>query len=319
MKKNRPLYAALLTALLIISAATASLTASAVSVSEILETTYSIDQILFGDDEINGFTFVYYDKADNTVKNMVYLPIGESPWNPSLDMYTGPTAEGECEGYEYMILNYTFGVPTIHPSLMGSTGCAFTAPYTGTVKIMTYFRVGSVLPDSSELFIYKNSVSDDNLLFRQVGGEDPATAEYELTVDVNAGDMIYWFVDCMDSNANDACDFNPRVVYTAVNDENIDDNGNDTDDEPSDSSSSADEPPVSSAPDTGSSADEPPASSAPATGSSAGTAVASGAVTGEASDTPRSVGSVAIIVIVVAAVTAVTAAVLILVAKKRKK
>lgn len=250
---------------------------------------------------------------------MVYLPIGESPWNPSLDMYTGPTAEGECEGYEYIILNYTFGVPTIHPSLMGSTGCAFTAPYTGTVKIMTYFRVGSVLPDSSELFIYKNSVSDDNLLFRQVGGEDPATAEYELTVDVNAGDMIYWFVDCMDSNANDACDFNPRVVYTAVNDENIDDNGNDTDDEPSDSSSSVDEPPASSAPDTGSSADEPPASSAPATGSSAGTAVASGAVTGEASDTPRSVGSVAIIVIVAAAVTAVTAAVLILVAKKRKK
>lgn len=84
MKKNRPLYAALLTALLIISAASASLTASAVSVSEILETTYSIDQILFGDDEINGFTFVYYDKADNTVKNMVYLPIGESPWNPPL-------------------------------------------------------------------------------------------------------------------------------------------------------------------------------------------------------------------------------------------
>lgn len=304
MKKNRPLYAALLTALLIISAASASLTASAVSVSEILETTYSIDQILFGDDEINGFTFVYYDKADNTVKNMVYLPIGESPWNPSLDMYTGPTAEGECEGYEYIILNYTFGTPTIHPSLMGSTGCAFTAPYTGTVKIMTYFRVGSVLPDSSELFIYKNSVSDDNLLFRQVGGEDPATAEYELTVDVNAGDKIYWFVDCMDSTANDACDFNPRVVYTAVNDENIDDNGNDTDDELSDSSSSV---------------DEPPASSAPATGSSAGTAVASAAVTGEASDTPRSVGSVAIIVIVVAAVTAVTAAVLILVAKKRKK
>lgn len=78
MKKNRPLYAALLAALLIISAASASLTASAVSVSEILETTYSIDQILFRDDEINGFTFVYYDKADNTVKNMVYLPIGES-------------------------------------------------------------------------------------------------------------------------------------------------------------------------------------------------------------------------------------------------
>lgn len=99
-----------------------------------------------------------------------------------------------------------------------------------------------MLPDSSELFIYKNSVSDDNLLFRQVGGEDPATAEYELTVDVNAGDMIYWFVDCMDSIANDACDFNPRVVYTAVNDENIDDNGNDTDDELSDSSSSVDEP-----------------------------------------------------------------------------
>ena len=298
MKKNRPLYAALLAALLIISAASASLTASAVSVSEILETTYSIDQILFGDDEINGFTFVYYDKADNTVKNMVYLPIGESPWNPSLDMYTGPTAEGECEGYEYMILNYTFGT---------------------TLKIMTYFRVGSVLPDSSELFIYKNSVSDDNLLFRQVGGEDPATAEYELTVDVNAGDMIYWFVDCMDSIANDACDFNPRVVYTAVNDENIDDNGNDTDDELSDSSSSVDEPPVSSAPATSSSADEPPASSAPATGSSDETAVASGAVTGEASDTPRSVGSVAIIVIIAAAVTAVTAAVLILVAKKRKK
>ena len=152
-----------------------------------------------------------------------------------------------------------------------------------------------------------------------MGGEDPATAEYELTVDVNAGDMIYWFVDCMDSIANDACDFNPRVVYTAVNDENIDDNGNDTDDELSDSSSSVDEPPVSSAPATSSSADEPPASSAPATGSSDETAVASGAVTGEASDTPRSVGSVAIIVIVAAAVTAVTAAVLILVAKKRKK
>lgn len=304
MKKSRPLYAALLTALLIISAASTSLTASAVSVSEILETTYSIDQILFGDDEINGFTFVYYDKADNTVKNMVYLPIGESPWNPSLDMYTGPTAEGECEGYEYIILNYTFGTPTIHPSLMGNTGCAFTVPYTGTVKIMTYFRVGSVLPDSSELFIYKNSVSDDNLLFRQVGDEDPATAEYELTVDVNAGDMIYWFVDCMDSTANDACDFNPRVAYTAVNDENIDDNGNDTDAEPSDSSSSV---------------DELPASSAPATGSSAETTVASAAVTGEASDAPRSAGNVALIVIVAAAATAVTAAAVILVAKKRKK
>ena len=74
MKKNRPLYAALLAALLIISAASASLTASAVSVSEILETTYSIDQILFGDDEINGFTFVYYDKADNTVKTWCTFP-----------------------------------------------------------------------------------------------------------------------------------------------------------------------------------------------------------------------------------------------------
>lgn len=309
MKKNRPLYAALLAALLIISAASASLTASAVSVSEILETTYSIDQILFGDDEINGFTFVYYDKADNTVKNMVYLPIGESPWNPSLDMYTGPTAEGECEGYEYMILNYTFGTPTIHPSLMGSTGCAFTAPYTGTLKIMTYFRVGSVLPDSSELFIYKNSVSDDNLLFRQVGEEDSATAEYELTVDVKAGDIIYWFVDCVETNANDASDFNPRVVYTAVNDENVsEDGGDDTDD-------------TSESPDTDNDeSSDTSTNTVPSTDKDSDKAGTSAPATSNTTDNTKAESpDIAVIVIIAVAAAAVIAVAAVLIAKKKKK
>ncbi len=219
-KAKRPL--AVLTALLLTLAVIGGAPAvSAVTLSEVLETTYSIDQILFGDEEINGFTFVYFDKADSTIKDMIYLPIGESPWNELLDMYTGPTAEGECEGYEYIIFNYTYGVPTVHPSMKGNTGCAFTAPYTGTIKIMTYFRVGSVVPTSCELFIYKNEVSEETLLFRQVGTEDAAASEYEVTVDVTAGDKIYWFIDAMEDNTDDSCDFNPRVQYTAVNDENV--------------------------------------------------------------------------------------------------
>lgn len=309
MKKNRPLYAALLTALLIISAASASLTASAVSVSEILETTYSIDQILFGDDEINGFTFVYYDKADNTVKNMVYLPIGESPWNPSLDMYTGPTAEGECEGYEYMFINYTYGVPTIHPSVMGNTGCAFTVPYTGTIKVMTYFRVGSVLPDSAELFIYKNTVSDDTLLFRQVGEEDSATAEYELTVDVKAGDIIYWFVDCVETNANDASDFNPRVVYTAVNDENVsEDGGDDTDD-------------TSESPDTDNDeSSDTSTNTVPSTDKDSDKAGTSAPATSNTTDNTKAESpDIAVIVIIAVAAAAVIAVAAVLIAKKKKK
>lgn len=309
MKKNRPLYAALLTALLIISAASASLTASAVSVSEILETTYSIDQILFGDDEINGFTFVYYDKADNTVKNMVYLPIGESPWNPGLDMYTGPTAEGECEGYEYMFINYTYGVPTIHPSVMGNTGCAFTVPYTGTIKVMTYFRVGSVLPDSAELFIYKNTVSDDTLLFRQVGEEDSATAEYELTVDVKAGDIIYWFVDCVETNANDASDFNPRVVYTAVNDENVsEDGGDDTDD-------------TSESPDTDNDeSSDTSTNTVPSTDKDSDKAGTSAPATSNTTDNTKAESpDIAVIVIIAVAAAAVIAVAAVLIAKKKKK
>ena len=309
MKKNRPLYAALLTALLIISAASASLTASAVSVSEILETTYSIDQILFGDDEINGFTFVYYDKADNTVKNMVYLPIGESPWNPGLDMYTGPTAEGECEGYEYMFINYTYGVPTIHPSVMGNTGCAFTVPYTGTIKVMTYFRVGSVLPDSAELFIYKNTVSDDTLLFRQVGEEDSATAEYELTVDVKAGDIIYWFVDCVETNANDASDFNPRVVYTAVNDENVSsDGGDDTDD-------------TSESPDTDNDeSSDTSTNTVPSTDKDSDKAGTSAPATSNTTDNTKAESpDIAVIVIIAVAAAAVIAVAAVLIAKKKKK
>lgn len=309
MKKNRPLYAALLTALLIISAASASLTASAVSVSEILETTYSIDQILFGDDEINGFTFVYYDKADNTVKNMVYLPIGESPWNPGLDMYTGPTVEGECEGYEYMFINYTYGVPTIHPSVMGNKGCAFTVPYTGTIKVMTYFRVGSVLPDSAELFIYKNTVSDDTLLFRQVGEEDSATAEYELTVDVKAGDIIYWFVDCVETNANDASDFNPRVVYTAVNDENVsEDGGDDTDD-------------TSESPDTDNDeSSDTSTNTVPSTDKDSDKAGTSAPATSNTTDNTKAESpDIAVIVIIAVAAAAVIAVAAVLIAKKKKK
>lgn len=308
MKKRRPLLAVLLTVMLIIAAMTTALTASAVSVSEVLETTYALDQILFGDDEVNGFTFVYFDKADSTIKNMVYLPIGESPWNPTLDMYTGPTAEGECEGYEYIIFNYTYGVPTIHPSLMGSTGCAFTAPYTGTLKVMTYFRVGSVLPDASELFIYKNTVSDDTLLFRQVGGEDAAVAEYELTVDVNAGDIIYWFVDCMETSASDSCDFNPRVVYTAVNDENVsEDDMSDTDDtaessgdDISDDASTTDSPASSSV------SDKSDSTSAPATSD-------------KADDTKPGGTNITLIIILAAAAIAVIAVVVVLVVKKNKK
>lgn len=309
MKKNRPLYAALLAALLIISAASASLTASAVSVSEILETTYSIDQILFGDDEINGFTFVYYDKADKTIKNMVYLPIGESPWNPGLDMYTGPTAEGECEGYEYMFINYTYGVPTIHPSVMGNTGCAFTVPYTGTIKVMTYFRVGSVLPDSAELFIYKNTVSDDTLLFRQVGEEDSATAEYELTVDVKAGDIIYWFVDCVETNANDASDFNPRVVYTAVNDENVsEDGGDDTDD-------------TSESPDTDNDeSSDTSTNTVPSTDKDSDKAGTSAPATSNTTDNTKAESpDIAVIVIIAVAAAAVIAVAAVLIAKKKKK
>lgn len=299
----------MLTALLIISAASASLTASAVSVSEILETTYSIDQILFGDDEINGFTFVYYDKADNTVKNMVYLPIGESPWNPGLDMYTGPTAEGECEGYEYMFINYTYGVPTIHPSVMGNTGCAFTVPYTGTIKVMTYFRVGSVLPDSAELFIYKNTVSDDTLLFRQVGEEDSATAEYELTVDVKAGDIIYWFVDCVETNANDASDFNPRVVYTAVNDENVsEDGGDDTDD-------------TSESPDTDNDeSSDTSTNTVPSTDKDSDKAGTSAPATSNTTDNTKAESpDIAVIVIIAVAAAAVIAVAAVLIAKKKKK
>lgn len=309
MKKRRPLIAVMLTVMFIISAMSSTLAASAVSVSEVLETTYAFDQILFGDDEVNGFTFVYYDKADKTIKNMVYLPIGESPWNPGLDMYTGPTAEGECEGYEYMFINYTYGVPTIHPSVMGNTGCAFTVPYTGTIKVMTYFRVGSVLPDSAELFIYKNTVSDDTLLFRQVGEEDSATAEYELTVDVKAGDIIYWFVDCVETNANDASDFNPRVVYTAVNDENVsEDGGDDTDD-------------TSESPDTDNDeSSDTSTNTVPSTDKDSDKAGTSAPATSNTTDNTKAESpDIAVIVIIAVAAAAVIAVAAVLIAKKKKK
>lgn len=309
MRKRKPLIAVMLTVMFIISAMSSTLAASAVSVSEVLETTYAFDQILFGDDEVNGFTFVYYDKADKTIKNMVYLPIGESPWNPSLDMYTGPTAEGECEGYEYMFINYTYGVPTIHPSVMGNTGCAFTVPYTGTIKVMTYFRVGSVLPDSAELFIYKNTVSDDTLLFRQVGEEDSATAEYELTVDVKAGDIIYWFVDCVETNANDASDFNPRVVYTAVNDENVsEDGGDDTDD-------------TSESPDTDNDeSSDTSTNTVPSTDKDSDKAGTSAPATSNTTDNTKAESpDIAVIVIIAVAAAAVIAVAAVLIAKKKKK
>lgn len=309
MRKRRPLIAVMLTVMFIISAMSSTLAASAVSVSEVLETTYAFDQILFGDDEVNGFTFVYYDKADKTIKNMVYLPIGESPWNPGLDMYTGPTAEGECEGYEYMFINYTYGVPTIHPSVMGNTGCAFTVPYTGTIKVMTYFRVGSVLPDSAELFIYKNTVSDDTLLFRQVGEEDSATAEYELTVDVKAGDIIYWFVDCVETNANDASDFNPRVVYTAVNDENVsEDGGDDTDD-------------TSESPDTDNDeSSDTSTNTVPSTDKDSDKTGTSAPATSNTTDNTKAESpDIAVIVIIAVAAAAVIAVAAVLIAKKKKK
>lgn len=309
MRKRKPLIAVMLTVMFIISAMSSTLAASAVSVSEVLETTYAFDQILFGDDEVNGFTFVYYDKADKTIKNMVYLPIGESPWNPGLDMYTGPTAEGECEGYEYMFINYTYGVPTIHPSVMGNTGCAFTVPYTGTIKVMTYFRVGSVLPDSAELFIYKNTVSDDTLLFRQVGEEDSATAEYELTVDVKAGDIIYWFVDCVETNANDASDFNPRVVYTAVNDENVsEDGGDDTDD-------------TSESPDTDNDeSSDTSTNTVPSTDNDSDKAGTSAPATSNTTDNTKAESpDIAVIVIIAVAAAAVIAVAAVLIAKKKKK
>ena len=309
MRKRRPLIAVMLTVMFIISAMSSTLAASAVSVSEVLETTYAFDQILFGDDEVNGFTFVYYDKADKTIKNMVYLPIGESPWNPGLDMYTGPTAEGECEGYEYMFINYTYGVPTIHPSVMGNTGCAFTVPYTGTIKVMTYFRVGSVLPDSAELFIYKNTVSDDTLLFRQVGEEDSATAEYELTVDVKAGDIIYWFVDCVETNANDASDFNPRVVYTAVNDENVsEDGGDDTDD-------------TTESPDTDNDeSSDTSTNTVPSTDKDSDKAGTSAPATSNTTDNTKAESpDIAVIVIIAVAAAAVIAVAAVLIAKKKKK
>ena len=309
MRKRRPLIAVMLTVMFIISAMSSALAASAVSVSEVLETTYAFDQILFGDDEVNGFTFVYYDKADKTIKNMVYLPIGESPWNPGLDMYTGPTAEGECEGYEYMFINYTYGVPTIHPSVMGNTGCAFTVPYTGTIKVMTYFRVGSVLPDSAELFIYKNTVSDDTLLFRQVGGEDSAAAEYELTVDVKAGDIIYWFVDCVETNTNDASDFNPRVVYTAVNDENVsEDGGDDTDDTSESPNTNNDE------------SSDTSTNTVPSTDKDSDKAGTSAPVTSNTTDNTKAESpDIAVIVIIAVAAAAVIAVAAVLIAKKKKK
>ena len=310
MRKRRPLIAVMLTVMFIISAMSSALAASAVSVSEVLETTYAFDQILFGDDEVNGFTFVYYDKADKTIKNMVYLPIGESPWNPGLDMYTGPTAEGECEGYEYMFINYTYGVPTIHPSVMGNTGCAFTVPYTGTIKVMTYFRVGSVLPDSAELFIYKNTVSDDTLLFRQVGGEDSAAAEYELTVDVKAGDIIYWFVDCVETNANDASDFNPRVVYTAVNDENVSEDGGDDTDDTSESPNTTDNDESS----------DTSTNTAPSTDKGSDKAGTSAPVTSNTTDNTKAESpDIAVIVIIAVAAAAVIAVAAVLIAKKKKK
>ena len=197
-----------------------ALTASAVTKSEVLDTIYQFDQILFGEDEVNGFTFHYYDKADSTIKDCVYLPIGESPWNAGLDMYTGPTEGEESEGYEYIIMNYTYGCPTIHPSRLGQTGCAFHIPYDGTVKITTYFRIGSAQPDSAELFIYLNEVSEGSLLLDYVATDVGVELEVE-NVEVKAGDVIYWFVDCMDSTANDSCDFNPRVQYTEVTDANV--------------------------------------------------------------------------------------------------
>lgn len=224
-------------------------------------------------------------------------------------MYTGPTAEGECEGYEYMFINYTYGVPTIHPSVMGNTGCAFTVPYTGTIKVMTYFRVGSVLPDSAELFIYKNTVSDDTLLFRQVGEEDSATAEYELTVDVKAGDIIYWFVDCVETNANDASDFNPRVVYTAVNDENVsEDGGDDTDD-------------TSESPDTDNDeSSDTSTNTVPSTDKDSDKAGTSAPATSNTTDNTKAESpDIAVIVIIAVAAAAVIAVAAVLIAKKKKK
>lgn len=308
----------LITALLICTAMVLSLAAispaSAATVSEVLETTYALDQILFGSEEVNGFTFVYYDKADSQIKPMVYLGMGESPWNQGLDMYTGPTEEGECEGYEYIIFNYTYGCPTVHPSLMGNTGCAFTAPYTGTIKVMTYFRVGSALPDASEVQIYKNSVSDETCLLKQVGTEDGATAEYTVEVEVTAGDIIYWFVDCVETTANDSCDFNPRVQYTAVNDENVS----------ADPETSETDPPASSDADTEDTEDTEDTSDAPASSDEESKKDSSdnGASTTKAPDTGSSGsedgGSNAWIWIVVAAVVVVAVVVAVVLIKKKK-
>lgn len=312
MQKCKKLIAVVAALVMLFAISAASLTASAVTKSEVLETTYMIDQILFGDEENNGFTFVYFDKADNTIKDMVYLPIGESPWNPGLDMFTGPTAEDECEGYEYIIFNYTYGVPTVHPSMNGRTGCAFTAPYTGTVKVMTYFRCGSVLPDASELFIYKNEVKDENLLFRQVGTEDGATSEYEVTVDVTVGDKIYWFVDAMETTANDSCDFNPRVQYIEVNDANVSD---DPETEPPTSSENdTTETPDTDANDVTTDKNDD-TTNAPDSGADT---IAAPVTTGSSSSTDGG-NNTLVIVLCVAAAVIVIAVVVVVVLKKKKK
>ena len=301
----RKIISAVLCAALAVALATAT---SAITKSELLETTYQFDQILFGEENVGGFTFHYYDKADSTIKDCVYVPIGESPWNPGLDMYTGPTDEDESEGYEYIIMNYTYGCPTVHPSLMGQTGCAFHCPYTGTVKITTYFRCGSVLPDASELFIYLNEVSEAARLLDYVGTETGVETEVE-NVEVKAGDIIYWFVDCMETTANDSCDFNPRVNYTAVNDENVSEDEQvvtDTDEQPGTDS----EENSSAAPDT-----EP------------GQVTDSEKQTDKTTDKPKTTTEAGeegqnntwIIIGIAAAVVVIAAVVAVLIAKKKKK
>lgn len=52
MKKKQKLISVFAALLLIFTVSAASLTASAASLSEVLETTYMIDQILFGDEEV---------------------------------------------------------------------------------------------------------------------------------------------------------------------------------------------------------------------------------------------------------------------------
>ncbi len=301
---TKKLLAAVLGLLLV---ASLSLGASAVSKSEVLDTIYQFDQILFGEDNVNGFTFHYFDKADNTIKDCVYLPIGESPWNSSLDMYTGPTEAPDSEGYEYMIMNYTFGCPTVHPSLMGQTGCAFHIPYDGTVKITTYFRNGSVQPDGCELFVYLNEVSEESMLLDYVGTEEGQELEVE-NVEVKAGDTIYWFVDCMETLSNDSCDFNPRVQYTAVTDENV------SDEEPFQS----EEPDTSAEPDDSETEQKPAGSDTENTPATDGKNETKPATTDKAKTDEKS-SNTGLVIGIVATAVVVAAVVAIIIAKAKKK